>query len=152
MSQGDGGRSNFLRLEVASQAENIGLVRVAVAAFAAQDDLTLDQLEEIKVATSEAVTNAIVHGYGKQRDRVVRVEVTRWPGALEITVSDDGVGIADVEQAMQPAFSTDPERMGLGFAFMQSFMDSVEVRSRPGEGTTVIMRRQLAPPPAAREN
>ncbi|MDN5348307.1 MAG: hypothetical protein PWP65_1871 [Clostridia bacterium] len=135
---------NSMSLEFLSLPENVGLARVAVAAFVAQVDLTLNDLEEIKVAVSEAVSNAIIHGYKDNPQGIVRVKATRFNGTLEIIVEDEGAGIADITQAMQPAYSTDPERMGLGFSFMQSFMDEVEVVSEPGQGTRVIMRKNLA--------
>ena len=133
---------NGMTLAIPSLPENVGLARVAVAAFAAQVDMTVNDLEEIKVAVSEAVSNAIIHGYGNNPDGLVTIRCQREDGQLEISVSDTGIGIADITQAMQPAFSTDPERMGLGFAFMQSFMDDLRVISEPGQGTQVIMRKK----------
>ncbi|MGB9663154.1 MAG: anti-sigma F factor [Moorellaceae bacterium] len=132
-----------MRLEFLSLPENVGLARVAVAAMVAQADITLSELEEIKVAVSEAVANAIIHGYGGEPRGWVRLTVNRSREGLEIMVEDEGRGIADIAMAMQPAYSTDPERMGLGFAFMQSFMDEVEVLSEEGRGTKVIMRKKL---------
>ncbi len=135
---------NEMRLEILSRPENVGLVRVAVAAFASQLEFTLGEIEEIKVAVSEAVSNSILHAY----DGPGRIGVTgRIDGqALEITVEDWGKGIPDVEEARQPAFSTDPERMGLGFVFMESFMDDLEVTSQPGKGTVVHMRKVCRAP------
>lgn len=130
---------NSMALEFLSLPENVGLARVAVAAFAAQVDMTLNELEEIKVAVSEAVSNAIIHGYEGQPRGTVRVTVERTGAGLVITVTDQGKGIADIALAMQPAYSTDPERMGLGFAFMQSFMDELEVTSEVNRGTRVRM-------------
>lgn len=134
---------NSMALEFLSLAENVGLARVAVATFAAQVDITLNEMEEIKVAVSEAVTNAIIHGYGGEPRGTVRVAVERTDSGLVITVKDWGCGIADVALAMQPAYSTDPERMGLGFAFMQSFMDELEVTSELNQGTQVRMFKKL---------
>lgn len=126
-------------LELTSQPENVGVARVAVGAFAsALPGLTLAELDEIKVATSEAVTNAVVHGYRGTRG-IVRIAAEIDGDALWIEVSDRGVGIADVALARQPSYSTDPERMGLGFAFMESFMDEVAVTSELGRGTSVRM-------------
>ncbi|MGI9861224.1 anti-sigma F factor [Moorella naiadis] len=130
---------NSMALEFLSLPENVGLARVAVAAFAAQVDMTLNELEEIKVAVSEAVSNAIIHGYEGQPRGTVRVTVERTDAGLVITVTDQGKGIPDIALAMQPAYSTDPERMGLGFAFMQSFMDELEVTSEVNRGTRVRM-------------
>ncbi len=131
--------ANSMALEFLSLPENVGLARVAVAAFAAQVDMTLNELEEIKVAVSEAVSNAIIHGYGGAPRGTVRVAVERTQAGLVIIVEDKGCGIPDVALAMQPAYSTDPERMGLGFAFMQSFMDDLEVTSEVDRGTRVKM-------------
>ncbi|NLW06397.1 MAG: anti-sigma F factor [Clostridia bacterium] len=132
-------RENSMTLEFLSLPENVGLARVAVATFAAQVDITLNEMEEIKVAVSEAVSNAIIHGYDGEPRGKVRVTAERDSSGLTITVTDWGRGIADIAQAMQPAFSTDQERMGLGFAFMQSFMDGLEVTSEPDQGTQVRM-------------
>lgn len=129
-------------LEFSSRAENVAFARVAVAAFVAHLKFTLSDLEEIKVAISEAVSNAIVHGYGQNPDQTVRVVVIVTGDDMEVQVVDRGRGIEDVKKAMEPAFTTDPERMGLGFAFMRSFMDQLDVKSAPGQGTTVKMRRR----------
>ncbi|OAT86460.1 anti-sigma F factor [Desulfotomaculum copahuensis] len=132
---------NQLKMEFSSRPENVAFARVAVAAFAAQLDFTLNDLEEIKVAVSEAVANAIIHGYGNSPDGIVRVGAVITDRMLEVRVEDDGRGIADVKRALQPSFSTDPDRMGLGFVFMQSFMDRVQVESAAGKGTRVIMSK-----------
>ncbi|SHF29005.1 stage II sporulation protein AB (anti-sigma F factor) [Desulforamulus putei DSM 12395] len=134
---------NRCTLEFTSIPENVAFARVAVAAFASQLDCTLPELEEIKVAVSEAVGNAIIHGYRNRQDKTVRVNVTIYKEGLEIRVEDSGAGIADIDLAMQPAYSTDPERMGLGFVFMQSFSDRLQVDSSPGKGTTVTMFKQI---------
>src|SRR5690606_10679456 len=120
----------WLELRLPSRPENVGVARVAVAAFAAELPFTLSELEEIKVAVSEAVTNAVVHGYGHGRG-VVTIRAGHDGRRLWVEVADSGRGIADIEQARQPAFSTDPERMGMGFAFMEAFMDQVDVESAP---------------------
>lgn len=135
---------NSIKMEFFSIADNVGLARVTVATIASQADLTLNDLEEIKVAASEAVSNAIIHGYENRSQEVVRVEVSRFEKYLEIVVEDKGKGIENVKQALEPAYSSDPERMGLGFVFMQSFMDELEVKSELGHGTIVIMRKQLS--------
>lgn len=134
---------NRCSLEFNSIPDNVGFARVAVAAFASQLDCTLPELEEIKVAVSEAVGNSIIHGYRNKPDETVRVTVTIYKEGLEIKVQDDGIGIPDIDLAMQPAYSTDPERMGLGFVFMQSFSDRLQVDSAPGSGTTVTMFKQI---------
>jgi len=138
MSQDPGSKViNFMNMEFLSVPENVGLSRVVVASFAAQLDMTVNDMEEMKVATSEAVSNCIIHGYNNQPIGKVWLSVTLFDNRLEIVVKDEGVGIEDIEQAMEPAYSTDPERMGLGFVFMKSFMDKVEVESEVGKGTTV---------------
>lgn len=134
---------NQCKLEFMSVPENVALARVMVASFAAQEDMTLNDLEEIKVAVSEAVSNCIIHGYENNPEGLVIV-IARWQDqALEIVVEDRGKGIANVDEAVQPSFTTDPERMGLGFAFMQSLMDDFSVDSRVGEGTRVRMVRRV---------
>ncbi len=132
---------NRMRVEFTSLPANVAFARVAAAAFASQLDFTLNDLEEIKVAVSEAVTNAIVHGYENRSDGTVVMSVEIRKNHLEIVVEDSGKGIEDLEKALQPAYSTDPERMGLGFAFMQSFSDSLRVESSPNAGTRVTMTK-----------
>jgi stage II sporulation protein AB (anti-sigma F factor) len=136
---------NFIKLEFASVPENVGLARITVASFASQVDLTLNDLEELKVATSEAVSNAIIHGYENDSKGQIIVEAIRQDGQLILTIEDFGKGIEDIEKAMQPAYSTDPERMGLGFVFMKSFMDDIQVKSTIGQGTKVTMKKKLKP-------
>ena len=129
-----------------SRSSNEGFARAAVACFAAQMDPTLNELEDIKTAVSEAVTNAIVHAYPDAIGKVaVRARIC--PGnVLELTVKDHGRGIADVEKAREPLYTTGgEERSGMGFTIMESFMDKLTVRSVPGRGTTVLMRKKLAP-------
>ena len=136
---------NQMKLEFLSVPENEGFARVAVSAFAVQLNPTLDILADIKTAVSEAVTNAIVHGYREKRG-LVTVRAALLPtGILEIAVHDGGCGIADIPRAMQPFFTTQPEkeRSGMGFSVMQTFMDKVEVESVPGGGTTVRMKKRL---------
>jgi len=134
--------TNQIKLSIISLPENLPLARVTVAAFAAQLDFTLDEIEDIRVAVSEAVSNSLIHGYENDPNRIVNIVCTIYGDVLEITVEDEGKGIVDIFKAMQPAYSTDPERMGLGFTFMQSFMDKVEVQSAVDEGTKVTMRKE----------
>lgn len=136
---------NHMKLDFSSVPENEGFARVAVSAFAVQLNPTLDVLADIKTAVSEAVTNAIVHGYGDGPGIVSVSAQLRIDGILEIEVSDQGKGIVDIAQAMQPFFTTQPEkeRSGMGFSVMQTFMDEVVVSSFPGQGTTVRMKKQL---------
>ena len=138
--------TNEVLLEFPSRSSNEGFARAAVACFAAQMDPTLNDLEGSKTAVSEAVTNAIVHAYPDAIGKVaVRARIC--PGnVLELTVKDHGRGIADVEKAREPLYTTGgEERSGMGFTIMESFMDKLTVRSVPGRGTTVLMRKKLAP-------
>ena len=135
---------NYVTLEFLSRSSNEGFARVAAAGFAAQLDPTLDELGDIKTAVSEAVTNAIVHGYPDQLGRIA-VKLKLLPNnTLEITVRDWGRGIADIQQARQPLFTTGgEERSGMGFTIMASFMDKLSVKSSPGKGTAVTMQRTI---------
>ena len=136
---------NEVTLEFPSHSSNEGFARSAAACFAAQMDPTLNELEDIKTAVSEAVTNAIVHAYPDAIGKVT-LKLRVCPGnVLELTVKDRGRGIADVEKAREPMFTTGgEERSGMGFTIMDSFMDMVRVRSTEGAGTTVTMRRRIA--------
>ena len=138
--------SNYIKLEFPSKSANEHFARSAVAAFAAQLDPTLDELGDIKTAVSEAVTNAIVHGY---RDSIGEIELLlklEEDRTFTAEVRDRGCGIADVEEAMRPLFTTDPEheRSGMGFTIIENFMDSLRVVSSPGKGTRVIMKKKLS--------
>jgi len=134
---------NRMKLELLSLPENVRLARVAVAAFASEVDYNVNDLEEIKVAVSEAVSNAIIHGYRQKPDGVVKLTASLFADALEIIIEDQGKGIKELKEALETNSSSDPERMGLGFVFMRSFMDEVELTSAPGEGTTVKMSKKL---------
>ena len=136
---------NYVTLEFLSRSSNEGFARVAAAGFAAQLDPTLDEMGDIKTAVSEAVTNAIVHAYPDELGRIV-LKLKLLPGnVLELTVRDWGRGIDNVEQARKPLFTTGgSERSGMGFTIMESFMDKLTVRSVPGKGTTVQMRKRIA--------
>lgn len=134
---------NQVKLEFLSRSENVALARLLAAAMAAEKEISLAELDEIKVAVSEAVSNAIIHGYQGKSDCLVTLTLTMKEKRLTISVHDDGIGIQDIEQAMKPNFSSHGDRMGLGFAFMHSFMDVVEVSSLPGDGTTVVMHKDF---------
>ena len=134
--------ANRLELRFLSRPENVSLARLLTAALVAEGELTLAELDEIKVAVSEAVSNAIIHGYQGQPDCYVELSLILTAERLTVAVRDDGVGIADIEQAMRPNWSGNG-RMGLGFAFMNSFMDRIEVDSAPGQGTTVTLYKDL---------
>ena len=136
---------NYVTLEFSSRSANEGFARTAAACFAAQLDPTLEEINDIKTAVSEAVTNAIVHAYPDRIGKIVMRLALLEGHALEIVVKDWGVGIEDVEKAREPLFTTgNQERAGMGFTIMESFMDTLRVRSTPGKGTTVTMRRQIA--------
>ena len=136
---------NQVTLDFPSRSANEGFARTAAACFAAQLDPTLEEVNDIKTAISEAVTNAIVHAYPDTLGKVVLKLRIREGHVLEIVVKDWGVGIADVEQARTPLFTTgNEERSGMGFTIMESFMDTLKVRSAPGRGTTVTMARKIS--------
>lgn len=133
-----------MKMEFSSQSENEGFARVAVGAFIAGLNPTVDELADIKTAVSEAVTNAIIHGYDQKAGKVwVTCEIE--DQNVEIAVIDTGKGIADIEKAREPLFTTRPEweRSGMGFTFMEAFMDEVWVASGPGQGTRVTMRKRI---------
>lgn len=136
---------NSVKLTFASRSVNEGFARAVVAAFLVPLDPTVPQLADLKTAVSEAVTNCIVHAYPESIGPVTLTAALYEGGLVRITVSDRGVGIADVEQAMQPMYTTGnpEERAGLGFAVMQSFMDKVKVSSTPGRGTRVTLSKHL---------
>ena len=135
---------NHVTLEFPSASANEGFARTAAACFAAQLDPTLDEVNDVKTAVSEAVTNAIVHAYPDTLGRIVLKLRLRDDHSLEIVVRDWGVGIPDIGQARTPLFTTGgEERSGMGFTIMESFMDTLRVRSAPGKGTTVTMRRRI---------
>ena len=121
--------NNKIKLEFLSKGENVALARITIAALVSQLELTLNDLEEIKVAVSEAVSNAIIHGYRNQSEGIVTLIGILAEETIYLEIIDQGIGISDIEKAMEPAYSTDPERTGLGFVFMQSFMDEVKVES-----------------------
>ena len=137
--------SNYMILEFPSKSTNEAFARSAVACFAAQLDPTLEELGDIRTAVSEAVTNCIVHAYPEELGTIIlRCRILK-DNTLDIVVKDKGVGIADIEQARRPSYSTGgSERSGMGFTIMESFMSSLEISSCPGKGTTVHMRRKLS--------
>lgn len=136
--------SNYMILEFPSKSSNEAFARSAVACFAAQLDPTMEELGDIRTAVSEAVTNCIVHAYPQQLGTVVvRCRILK-DNTLDIVVKDKGIGIADIEAARRPSYTTGgSERSGMGFTIMESFMTDLEITSTPGKGTTVHMRRKL---------
>ena len=135
---------NYMILEFPSRSANEAFARSAVACFAAQMDPTLEELGDIRTAVSEAVTNCIVHAYPNEIGNItLRCRILK-DNVLDIVIKDKGIGIADIEQARKPAFTTGgAERSGMGFSIMESFMTSFEVSSASGKGTSVHMRRKL---------
>lgn len=136
--------TNHMVLEVESRSCNEGLARIAVAAFCTQLNPTLEEVADVKTAVSEAITNCIVHAYEKETD-IIRIQCWRRKKELIVAVEDKGKGMEDVKKAMEPLFTTMPQqdRCGMGFAFMEAFMDEVFVESRLGEGTTVTMKKTI---------
>lgn len=133
-----------MTMEFDSFSSNEGFARVAVAAFAARLDPTMEEITDIKTAVSEAVTNCIIHGYAKTKGKI-RVECKIQENELFITISDRGCGIADIKKAMEPLYTSKPEleRSGMGFAFMEAFMDQLRVSSIPSGGTVVQMSKKI---------
>lgn len=139
------GLKNEMKMEFSASSSNEGFARVAVGAFVAELNPTVDELADIKTAVSEAVTNCIIHGY-EQKGGSIWIHCSTEGKQIEISVMDVGKGISDIARARAPMFTTKPEleRSGMGFAFMEAFMDKVSVESTPGEGTTVRMSKKIA--------
>lgn len=137
-------QQNEMQIVFDARSENEGFARVAVAAFVSPLDPTMDELADIKTAVSEAVTNCIIHGY-QQKEGKIFLECAIENNQVMVSITDEGVGIPDIRQAMEPLFTTKPEleRSGMGFAFMEAFMDDVQVYSSPGKGTRVVMCRKI---------
>lgn len=135
-----------VRMEMDSLSRNEEFSRVMAAVFMSRLNPTLEEVEDVKTAVSEAVTNAVIHGY-QGREGIIYMDLTahKEDRVLEIQIRDQGVGIADVKKAMEPMFTTDTEgeRSGMGFSFMEAFMDQVEVVSEPGRGTMVLMKKSI---------
>lgn len=138
---------NRIKIEFDAVSENEAFARVCIAAFVTRLDPTLEEINDVKTAVSEAVTNSIIHGYG-EKGGVVIMEACLEENELEIKITDFGRGIEDVAQAMMPMFTTgeDKERSGMGFTFMEVFMNELYVESNPGEGTTVVMKKRFNEP------
>ena len=133
---------NKVMMEFDAVSENEGLARVCVAAFVTRLDPTLEEINDVKTAVSEAVTNAVIHGY-ENKGGIIRLEALIEGEELTLHITDFGKGIEDVEKAMEPLFTTDAanERSGMGFTFMEVFMDELSVDSTPGEGTVITMKK-----------
>lgn len=137
---------NKVSIEFISKSQNEGFARVAVAAFVAQLDPTLEEISDVKTAVSEAVTNSIIHGYENRKGEIIRIEAEITNNEVTISVEDFGIGIKDIEEAMEPLYTSKPEleRSGMGFTVMESFMDSLEVFSKEGKGTKVVMKKKFS--------
>ena len=136
---------NEMEVRFLSLSGNEGFARAAAAAFAAQMDPGIEELSDIRTAVSEAVTNAIIHGYDQNRDHIVTMQMEIDGDELTVIVSDNGCGIGDIELARKPFFTSKPEleRSGMGFSVMEAFMDSVDVVSEVGKGTVITMRKRI---------
>ncbi|MDO5390043.1 MAG: anti-sigma F factor [Eubacteriales bacterium] len=138
------GATNEMMIEFDGRPGNEGFARVAVAAFCTQLNPTLEEVADIKTALSEAITNAIIHGYEGEVHKI-RLECKVENRSISIKVTDWGKGMENIQKAMEPLYTTKPEldRSGMGFAFMEAFMDELQVESKPGEGTTVFMKKNI---------
>ena len=126
-------------------SENEGFARVTVAAFIAQLDPTVDELTEVKTVVSEAVTNAIIHGYEENPAGIITISAVIDNGLLDLVIKDEGLGIDNIDEAREPLYTTKPEleRSGMGFTIMESFMDQIEVISHVGTGTSIHLTKQI---------
>lgn len=136
---------NKICIELMSKSQNEGFARVAVSAFISQLDPTVEELTDVKTAVSEAVTNSIIHGYDNRSDKVIKIEASITGNEATIIIEDFGKGIENVEQAMEPLYTSKPEleRSGMGFTVMETFMDSLEVNSDNGKGTKIVMKKKF---------
>jgi len=135
---------NKMHLEFDSKSENESFARVAVAAFCTRLDPTIEEIADIKTAVSEAVTNCVVHGY-EGKEGTITIECIIQDYWVTVLVHDDGVGIENINKAMEPLYTSKPEleRSGMGFSFMEAFMDELEVNSKLGFGTTITMKKRI---------
>jgi len=136
---------NEMQIQFSALSQNESFARVTVAAFISQLDPSMDELTEIKTVVSEAVTNAIIHGYEQDPTGIVYISCTIEDGFIDLSIKDEGIGILDIEEARQPLFTTKPEleRSGMGFTIMENFMDEIEIQSQPGKGTEIRLRKHL---------
>jgi len=136
---------NKMEVIFESKSENEAFARVVAAAFVARLDPTLEEIADIKTAVSEAVTNAIIHGYNNQPNHKIYMSCQIEDRSIEISIKDEGVGIPDIEKAKEPMYTTKPEleRSGMGFIFMEVFMDSLDIISQVDVGTNIIMKKTL---------
>lgn len=137
-------RENNMMIEFDSRSENEGFARVAVAAFVTSLNPTLEEIEDVKTAVSEAVTNSIIHGYGERIEKILLKAAIK-ENTVYLEISDYGCGIENIEKAMEPMYTTRPdlERSGMGFAFMEAFMDEIHIESEVNKGTTIYMNKKI---------
>ena len=137
--------NNVCEINFLAVSENEAFARMVAAAFVLPGNPTLEEVSDIKTAVSEAVTNAILHGYNQDAEGMVHMRCERRKTEFTFIISDEGVGIDNVEQAMEPLYTSKPEleRSGMGFSFMEAFMDTLSVESEPGKGTRVTMTKRL---------
>ena len=137
-------KPEILKMELEALSKNEEFARVAVAVFMARLNPTLEEVDDVKTAVSEAVTNTVIHGY-QGNGGIIYLEVGIDGQEIAVTVRDTGIGIPDIKLAMEPMYTTDPdgERSGMGFSFMEAFMDEIRVESQPGKGTTVHMKKTI---------
>nr|WP_216830453.1 anti-sigma F factor [Alkalihalobacterium elongatum] len=137
---------NSMEIKFSALSQNEAFARVTVGAFVAQLDPTMEEITEIKTVVSEAVTNAIIHGYHNQPEGMVFISVTLEQDTIELIIRDEGVGIDNIDEAKQPLYTTKPEleRSGMGFTIMENFMDELQVISEPMMGTTVYLKKYLS--------
>lgn len=136
---------NTMSMQIPAKSENESFARAVVAAFCVGLNPTIDEISDIKTAVSEAVTNCVVHAYQKRQSNhdIIKIECKLFPNMLEVKISDNGIGIPNIQQAMEPFYTTEPdnERSGMGFTVMQSFMDKISVNNQVGGGTVVTMQK-----------
>lgn len=138
---------NEMTLTFLARSENESLARIAVTSFMAQLDPTVEELSECKTIVSEAVSNAIIHGYAHNPNGIITVHATRFGAEISVAIKDEGCGIANIDQAREPLYTTKPEleRSGMGFTIMESFADFLQIESTLGEGTIITFTKQISP-------
>jgi len=137
-------KAEYMKLEIESKSHNEEFARVVVAVFMTRLDPTIEEMEDVKTAVSEAVTNAVIHGY-QGKEGTIEIEASICEKTLTLSIRDQGIGIPDIKKAMEPLYTSMPggERSGMGFSFMEAFMDQVEVISKIGEGTTILLKKTI---------
>jgi len=134
---------NWMQLKIPALSSNVGLARVSVASFAAECGFTLTEIDEFKIAVSEAISNVVLHAYPNREIGKVSLTARFQDNCIIVVISDSGSGIEDIDKAVETSFSTLDDRMGMGFTFIDSFSDEFEITSAPGEGTEITLRKFL---------